>query len=224
VFIHWRRGVARVFLCAILSLATPLCAQPANKRDVSTHKAHSPTVSPLQAITPVLRSQGFYVSSLLQNEISRADVEAVRAAANGKFKVQVVALEQLPRGFSAAAVAQKLADAAHQNTSTVPFGSRTPLVIVVAGNQLAARGAGFSPAELDAICERAARVIDGGTYRAGLSQIVSTAAFLESQRRMRLWQMGGVAVSALLLAFFAFSRRSRKMSRRRIEENVALSA
>jgi LPXTG-motif cell wall-anchored protein len=124
---------------------------------------------------------------------------------------KIVVLERLPSGAtSAGAIAQQI----YQSVGP----GRRGLVVLVAGQNVAAQGGGLSQEELDGIVQSAARTFDSESYAAGIAQIVRAADQKRGQQVANNWYL--VLGAGILLAggVYLVMRSKRKRNTARLNE------
>lgn len=159
-----------------------------------------------------LLEDNVYVEPAMQPYADPAQVSAaLRATSATHLNPRVVVLERLPSGESGAG------PTAQQVYQTLGAGKRE-FVVLVAGYNVAAQGAGLSREELDSVVQSAARTFDSESYAAGIAQIVRAADQKRGQHVANL--RGFLLVLAGLVAggFYLVMRSKRKRNTTRLNE------
>ena len=152
-----------------------------------------------------------YFEPAMQPYADPKQVEQAVRGTNARYvEPKIVVLERLPSGeTSAGPTAQQI----YQYVR-----GRRGLVVLVAGQNVTAKGGGLSQEELDDIVQTAARTFDSESYAAGIAQIVRAADQKRGQQIANNWYLA--LGSGILLAggVYLVMRRNRKRNTARLNE------
>lgn len=196
-----------LFLLSLFLFLSAICASawagPQGK-DSTSADVDAPDEMQMHSVLHALLEDDVYIEPAMQPYADPKDVaQAVRGTNATYVEPKVVVLQQLP---TSAANADEAAIDLHQ---TLGLGTRG-LVVLIAGQSVAAYGAGLSQDELQTVVQSAARTFDSETYAAGIAQIVRSA----DQKRGR--QIASIRALLLVLlglvagVIYLVMRRNRK--------------